>query len=764
MEKILQKITAELQVQVQQVKAAIELLDGGATVPFIARYRKEVTGALDDTQLRTLEERLRYLREMEDRRNAVISSIEEQGKMTPALQKEILAADTKTRLEDLYLPYKQKRRTKGQIAIEAGLEPLANSLYENPMLTPATEAENFISVDNGITDTKAALDGARYILMERFAENAELLGKLRSFLWENAELASVVVKDKEVEGAKFSDYFDRSEPLKTIPSHRALALFRGRKEGILSVNISTGEEAPNPSPCEAIVASSYNIKNLDRPADKWLGEVVRWTWRIKLYTHLETDLLGQIREAAETEAIRVFSTNLKDLLLLPPAGQKASIGLDPGLRTGVKVAVIDATGKVLDHCAIYPTPPQNKIEESIHVLAALAKKYNVELVAIGNGTGSRETDRFVGDLIKQHPALKLKKVMVNEAGASIYSASELAAKEFPDLDVTIRGAVSIARRLQDPLAELVKIDPKSIGVGQYQHDVSQTALARQLETVVEDCVNAVGVDLNTASVPLLASVSGLSRTIAENIVSYRDLNGAFSSRITLKQVPRLGDKTFEQAAGFLRVINGSNPLDASAVHPESYQVVENIAKDNDKKVAQIIGDREFLKKINAAKYANDNIGVITVSDIISELEKPGRDPRGEFTTADFADGVETMKDLKVGMILEGCVTNVTNFGAFVDIGVHQDGLVHISALADKFVKDPHEVVKAGEIVKVKVMEVDIERGRIALSRRLGDEARPDKPQQERVTNKQRNAVKPPAAPAVGAFGQALLSAKNKRQK
>jgi uncharacterized protein len=761
MEKILQQITAELKVQTQQVKAAIALLDGGATVPFIARYRKEVTGALDDTQLRTLEERLRYLREMEDRRNAIIGTIEEQGKMTPALHKEILAADTKTRLEDLYLPYKQKRRTKGQIAIEAGLEPLANSLYEDPMLTPATEAEKFINADNGIADNKAALDGARYILMERFAENAELLGKLRSFLWENAELASAVVKGKEVEGAKFSDYFDRSEALKTIPSHRALALFRGRKEGILSVNISTGEEAPNPSPCEAIVASSYNIKNLDRPADKWLSEVVRWTWRIKLYTHLETDLLGQIREAAETEAIRVFSTNLKDLLLLPPAGQKASIGLDPGLRTGVKVAVIDATGKVLDHCAIYPTPPQNKIEESIHVLAGLAKKYNVELVAIGNGTGSRETDRFVGDLIKQHPALKLKKVMVNEAGASIYSASELAAKEFPDLDVTIRGAVSIARRLQDPLAELVKIDPKSIGVGQYQHDVSQTALARQLETVVEDCVNAVGVDLNTASVPLLASVSGLSRTIAENIVSYRDLNGAFSSRATLKEVPRLGDKTFEQAAGFLRVINGSNPLDASAVHPESYKVVENIAKDNDKQVAQIIGDREFLKSINAAKYANENIGVITVSDIISELEKPGRDPRGEFTTADFADGVETMKDLKVGMILEGCVTNVTNFGAFVDIGVHQDGLVHISALADKFVKDPHEVVKAGEIVKVKVMEVDIERGRIGLTRRLGDEARPAKPQQERVTNKQRNAVKPQAAPAVGAFGQALLNAKKK---
>ena len=764
MEKILQQITAELKVQPQQVKATVELLDGGATVPFIARYRKEVTGALDDTQLRTLEDRLRYLREMEDRRSAIIGSIEEQGKMTPALNKDILAADTKTRLEDLYLPYKQKRRTKGQIAIEAGLEPLANSLYEDPTLTPMVEAEKFIAADNGIADIKAALDGARFILMERFAENAELIGKLRKFLWDNAELASAVVKGKETEGAKFSDYFDRSEALKTIPSHRTLALFRGRKEGMLSVNIITGEEAPNPSPCEAIVASCYSIKNQDRPADKWLSEVVRWTWRIKLYTHLETDLLGQIREAAETEAIRVFSTNLKDLLLLPPAGQKASIGLDPGLRTGVKVAVIDATDKVLDHCAIYPTPPQNKIEESIHVLAALAKKYNVELVAIGNGTGSRETDRFVADLIKQHPTLNLKKVMVNEAGASIYSASELAAKEFPDLDVTIRGAVSIARRLQDPLAELVKIDPKSIGVGQYQHDVSQTALARQLETVVEDCVNAVGVDLNTASVPLLASVSGLNRSIAENIVSYRDVNGAFVSRATLKKVPRLGEKTFEQAAGFLRVANGSNPLDASAVHPESYGLVKTIAKDNDKQVAQIIGDREFLKNISPAKYANDKIGVLTISDIISELEKPGRDPRGEFKTADFADGVETMKDLKVGMILEGSVTNVTNFGAFVDIGVHQDGLVHISALADKFVKDPHEVVKAGDIVKVKVMEVDLDRGRIALSRRLGDEAKPAKPREERVTNKQRNAVRPQAAPAVGALGQALLSAKNKRQK
>jgi uncharacterized protein len=600
--------------------------------------------------------------------------------------------------------------------------------------------------------------------MERFAENAELIGKIRRFLWDNAELASTVVNGKESEGAKFSDYFDRSEALKTIPSHRALALFRGRKEGVLSVNIITGEEAPNPSPCEAIVASCYRIKNLDRPADKWLSEVVRWTWRIKLYTHLETDLLSQIREAAETEAIRVFSTNLKDLLLLPPAGQKASIGLDPGLRTGVKVAVIDATGKVLDHCTIYPTPPQNKIAESIHVLAGLAKKHNVELVAIGNGTGSRETDRFVADLIKQHPALNLKKVMVNEAGASIYSASELAAKEFPDLDVTIRGAVSIARRLQDPLAELVKIDPKSIGVGQYQHDVSQTALVRQLETVVEDCVNAVGVDLNTASVPLLASVSGLNRSIAENIVSYRDVNGAFESRATLKQVPRLGEKTFEQAAGFLRVANGSNPLDASAVHPESYGLVETIAEDNDKQVAQIIGDRDFLTTISPSSYTNEKIGVLTITDIISELEKPGRDPRGEFNTADFADGVETLKDLKVGMILEGSVTNVTNFGAFVDIGVHQDGLVHISALADKFVKDPHEVVKAGDIVKVKVMEVDLDRSRIALSRRLGDEAKPAKPHADKITNKQRNAIKPKAAPAVGAFGQALLDAKNKKQK
>ena len=764
MDKILQQITAELKVQPQQVKAAVELLDGGATVPFIARYRKEVTGALDDSQLRTLEDRLRYLREMEDRRDAIISSIEEQGKMTPALNNEILAAETKTRLEDLYLPYKQKRRTKGQIAIEAGLEPLANCLYEDPTLTPATEAEKFINADNGVADIKAALDGARFVLMERFAENAELIGKLRRFLWDNAELASAVVKGKESEGAKFSDYFDRSEALKTIPSHRALALFRGRKEGVLSVNIITGEEAPNPSPCEAIVASCYSIKSQDRPADKWLNEVVRWTWRIKLYTHLETDLLGQIREAAETEAIRVFSTNLKDLLLLPPAGQKASIGLDPGLRTGVKVAVIDATGKVLDHCAIYPTPPQNKIAESIHVLAGLAKKHNVELVAIGNGTGSRETDRFVADLIKQHPALNLKKVMVNEAGASIYSASELAAKEFPDLDVTIRGAVSIARRLQDPLAELVKIDPKSIGVGQYQHDVSQTALARQLATVVEDCVNAVGVDLNTASVPLLASVSGLNRSIAENIVSYRDVNGAFESRATLKKVPRLGEKTFEQAAGFLRVVNGSNPLDASAVHPESYSLVETIAEDNDKQVAQIIGDRDFLKTISPTNYANEKIGALTIADIVSELEKPGRDPRGEFKTADFADGVETMKDLEVGMILEGSVTNVTNFGAFVDIGVHQDGLVHISALADKFVKDPHEVVKAGDIVKVKVMEVDLDRGRIALSRRLGDEAKPAKPREERVTNKQRNAVKSQAAPAVGAFGQALLSAKSKRPK
>ncbi len=763
MQKIVQQLAQELSVQTQQVNAAMALLDEGATVPFIARYRKEVTGALDDSQLRNLEERLRYLREMEDRRGAIIGSIEEQGKMTPALLNDINNADSKTRLEDLYLPYKQKRRTKGQIAIEAGLEPLADCLFENPTVDPEVEAAKFLNEEHKIATNKDALDGARYILMERFAENAELLGKLRQFLWDNAEISSQVVKDKEQEGAKFSDYFDRSEPLKTIPSHRALALFRGRKEGVLSLNITTGEEQGMPSPCEGIVATTYNISHQDRPADKWLSEVVRWTWRIKLYTHLETDLLGQIREASETEAIRVFSTNLKDLLLLPPAGQKTTIGLDPGLRTGVKVAVVDATGKVLDHCAIYPTPPQNRIEESIHVLADFAKKYNVDLIAIGNGTASRETERFVGDLIKRHPELGLKKVMVNEAGASVYSASELAAKEFPDLDVTIRGAVSIARRLQDPLAELVKIDPKSIGVGQYQHDVSQTALARQLEAVVEDCVNAVGVDLNTASVPLLTSVSGLNKTIAENIVSFRDSNGAFNSRATLKEVPRLGEKTFEQAAGFLRVMNGDNPLDASAVHPEAYSAVESIAVANQTEVGSIIGDKSFLQKLNPAQYATETVGVLTITDIISELEKPGRDPRGEFKTADFAEGVETIKDLKSGMILEGSVTNVTNFGAFVDIGVHQDGLVHISALADTFVKDPHTVVKAGDIVKVKVMEVDIPRNRIGLTMRLGDKPEQNKEPQQRKGPRKNNHNKPSQAkPAMGSLGQALMNATQKR--
>jgi uncharacterized protein len=718
---ITQRIAAELNVNKQQVDAAVELLDEGATVPFISRYRKEVTGALDDTQLRMLEERLRYLREMEERRAAILASIEEQGKLTPELAADINAAETKNRLEDLYLPYKQKRRTKAQIAIESGLEPLALGLYENPAQAPEELALQFINAEKGVADIKAALDGAKYILMDKFSENADLLEKLRNYLWSDGKLSARVVEGKENDGAKFRDYFAHNEPLANTPSHRALAMFRGRNEGVLTLSITVGdEEKPVMHPCEVMVANFWNIKDQGRPADKWLGEVVRWTWRIKLYTHLETDLLGQLRESAEDEAIKVFANNLKDLLLAAPAGPKATIGLDPGLRTGVKVAVVDATGKVLDHCAIYPTPPQNKLAESAAVLLALAKKHHVQLIAIGNGTASRETERFVLDLIKAHPELGLTKVIVNESGASIYSASEYAAKEFPDLDVTIRGAISIARRLQDPLAELVKIEPKSIGVGQYQHDVSQTALARSLDAVIEDCVNAVGVDVNTASPALLTRISGLNQTLANNIVEFRNQHGAFRSRDQLKSVPRLGDKTFEQAAGFLRVMNGENPLDASAVHPESYVVVERIGQKHGRDVKHLIGDSAFLRSLKAADYVDDKFGVPTVSDIISELDKPGRDPRPEFKTANFMDGVEKISDLQPGMILEGTVTNVTAFGAFVDIGVHQDGLVHISALSNKFVKDPREVVKAGDIVKAKVMEVDVARNRIALSLRLDD--------------------------------------------
>ncbi|MEH6637158.1 MAG: Tex family protein [Halioglobus sp.] len=718
------RIAEELSVREVQVNAAIKLLDEGATVPFIARYRKEVTGALDDTQMRQLEERLHYLRDMEDRRQTILSSIEEQGKLSPQLQQSILAADTKNRLEDLYLPYKQKRRTKAQIAREAGLEALADALLADPGLNPEELASAYCNTAAGIEDTKAALDGARQILMERFAEDADLLAKVRQFLQQHVLLAARLIDGKENEGAKFRDYFEHTEALCKVPSHRALAMFRGRNEGILNLNLimHTDEKPTDAHPCEAMVAQHWNLQDQQRPADRWLRETVRWTWRVKLLTHLQTDLLGQLRERAEQGAIEVFAHNLKDLLLAAPAGPKATIGLDPGLRTGVKVAVVDANGKVLDHGAIFPTPPQKRVQEAAAILLKMIRQYNVTLIAIGNGTASRETDKFVGDLLKEHPDLGIKKVMVNEAGASIYSASEFAAREFPDLDVTIRGAVSIARRLQDPLAELVKIDPKSIGVGQYQHDVSQMQLAKQLDAVVEDCVNAVGVDVNTASAPLLTRVSGLNQSIANNIVALRDQRGSFTNRKDLLLVPRFGDKTFEQAAGFLRVMGGDNPLDASAVHPESYGVVLAIATQQQREVSTVLGDSQLLRSLKPVDYVSDAVGLLTVKDIIAELDKPGRDPRPEFRMAEFADGVNKMSDLKADMILEGTVTNVTNFGAFVDIGVHQDGLVHISALAEKFVKDPRDVVKAGDIVRVKVMEVDQPRKRIGLTMRLSDKA------------------------------------------
>jgi uncharacterized protein len=736
-------ISTELQVDQKQVDAAIKLLDEGATVPFISRYRKEVTGGLDDSQMRTLEDRLRYLRELEDRRGSILKSITEQEKLTPELEAEIRAAETKNRLEDLYLPYKQKRRTKGQIAKEAGLQPLADALFGDRSLDPEQLATNFIDPEKGISDVKSALDGAKYILMEHFSEDANLLAKLRDFLWTEGNLSSRINADKAQQGEKFSDYFEHDEPINEAPSHRALAMFRGRNEGILSVSIVIGdpEEKSLTHPCEIMVADHWKIRDEGRPADRWLKEVIRWTWRIKLYTHLETDLMGRLRERAEEEAIKVFASNLKDLLLAAPAGPKATIGLDPGLRTGVKVAVVDGNGKVLDHGAIYPTPPQNKIAEASATIVAMAKKYQVELVAIGNGTASRETDRFVGDIITAHPDLGLKKVMVNESGASIYSASEFAAREYPDLDVTIRGAISIAHRLQDPLAELVKIDPKSIGVGQYQHDVSQTQMARSLDAVVEDCVNSVGVDVNTASSALLSRVSGLNQTIANNIVELRDQQGSFTSRESLKKVKRFGEKTFEQAAGFLRIMGGNNPLDSSAVHPESYSIVEKIARFNDREVISILGDGFFLKTLDAKNFVDEKFGLPTVSDIINELDKPGRDPRPEFKTAEFKDGVEKISDLVEEMILEGTVTNVTNFGAFIDIGVHQDGLVHISALSNTFVKDPRAVVKAGDIVRVKVMEVDTQRKRIALSMRLDDKPEQQKPRKRNDKPVSRKATK-----------------------
>ena len=721
------RIATELGVRPAQVIAAIALLDEGATVPFIARYRKEVTGELDDTQLRNLEERLTYLRDLEDRRAAVLASIEEQGKLTPELKAEISDAETKQRLEDLYLPYKQKRRTKAQIAREAGIEPLALGLLEDPNLTPDDEAEKYLNAEAGFADSKAVLDGARQILMEKFAEDADLLAQLREYLTEHGQVRSKVVDGKETEGAKFRDWFDFAEPIEAMPSHRALALLRGRNEGVLGVTLVLDSELdeenikPGPNPCEQRIAARFGIKHQNRPADKWLQDTVRWTWKVKVYTHLELELMNELRERAEEEAIRIFGKNLKDLLLAAPAGQHVTMGIDPGIRTGCKIAVVDATGKLLDTATIYPHEPRNDWGGSISTIARLASTHGVSLVAIGNGTASRETDKLVQDVMKKYPEARLTKIVVSEAGASVYSASELAAKEFPDLDVSIRGAVSIARRLQDPLAELVKIEPKSIGVGQYQHDVSQTKLARNLDAVVEDCVNAVGVDVNTASVPLLTRISGLNAGLAANIVSYRDANGAFKSRDDLKKVPRLGDKTFEQAAGFLRVPNGDNPLDASSVHPEAYPLVEKIIVDLKKPIKEIMGDGRLLKSLNASKFTDERFGLPTVQDILKELEKPGRDPRPEFKTATFTDGVEEVKDLRPGMILEGVVTNVAAFGAFVDIGVHQDGLVHVSALSNTFVKDPHDVVKAGQVVKVKVLEVDLQRQRIALTMRMGDE-------------------------------------------
>ncbi len=723
------RIATELGVKPQQVIATVALLDEGATVPFIARYRKEVTGGLDDTQLRTLDERLIYLRELEERRASVLASIAEQGKLTPELEKDVATADTKQRLEDLYLPYKQKRRTKAQIAREAGLGPLADALLADATLSPEAEAEKYIDAEKNVADVKAALEGARQILMEQFAEDADLLNRVRGHLLAHGVLVSTVVEGKQEEGAKFRDWFDFREPILSMPSHRALALLRGRNEGVLRLALKLNEELqenplPGPNSCERLIATNFQIADRGRPGDKWLLETARWAWMVKLSLHLELELMGALRERAEEEAIRVFAHNLHDLLLAAPAGPRAVIGLDPGLRSGVKVAVVDRTGKVLDTGVIYPHAPRNDWDGALHALAALAKKHQAELISIGNGTASRETDKLAGELIKRHAELKITKVVVSEAGASVYSASELAAKEFPEMDVTLRGAVSIARRLQDPLAELVKIDPKSIGVGQYQHDVNQSRLARSLDGVVEDCVNSVGVDVNTASVPLLARISGLNATLAANIVAHRDAHGAFKSRNELKKVPRLGDKTFVQAAGFLRVMNGDNPLDASAVHPEAYPVVERIIKDVKRSVKEVIGDIQFLKALDAKKYTDEQFGLPTVQDILKELEKPGRDPRPEFKAATFRVGIEEIKDLQPGMLLEGVVSNVTNFGAFVDIGVHQDGLVHISALSNKFVKDPREVVKAGDVVKVKVLEVDEKRKRIALTMRLSDDAVP----------------------------------------
>ena len=719
--KISQTIADEIGAKPEQATAAIALLDEGATVPFIARYRKEVTGGLDDTQLRTLETRLTYLREMEDRRAAILASIDEQGKLTPALRADIDAADSKARLEDLYLPYKQKRRTRAQIAREAGLEPLADGLLADPTRVPEDFATPFVDAQKGVADAKAALEGARAILIERWGEDATLIGELRAWLDANGVIRAKVVEGKETAGEKFRDYFDHAEPLAKIPSHRLLALFRGRREEFITLDLEPGSDADaGHLYAEGRVALHAGIADRGRAADVWLRNACRLAWKAKLHLHLLIDLFAQARERAEAEAITVFGDNLKDLLLAAPAGPKAVLGLDPGLRTGVKVAVVDATGKLVATDTIYPHEPRKQWDPSLAALRRLCLEHGVQLVAIGNGTASRETDKLAGDLLKRVPELKMQKIVVSEAGASVYSASELAAKEFPNLDVSLRGAVSIARRLQDPLAELVKIEPKAIGVGQYQHDVDQYRLARTLDARVEDCVNAVGVHVNTASSALLARVSGLSSTVAENIVAHRDANGPFASRKALLKVPRLGEKTFEQCAGFLRIADGDEPLDASSVHPEAYPVVERIVAATGKPIQSLLGDGGFVRSLKAAQFTDERFGEPTVRDILKELEKPGRDPRPEFKAAQFADGVEDIKDLREGMILEGVVSNVAAFGAFVDIGVHQDGLVHISALSDRFVKDPREVVKAGDIIKVKVLEVDVARKRIALTRRLDD--------------------------------------------
>ncbi|UDM60273.1 RNA-binding transcriptional accessory protein [Pseudoalteromonas piscicida] len=722
MSNITQRLATELNAREQQVNAAISLLDEGATVPFIARYRKEVTGGLDDTQLRLLEQRLGYLRELDERREFILKTIDEQGKLSAELSAEIQAADSKTVLEDLYLPYKPKRRTKGQIAIEAGLEPLADALFADPTLDPEQQATPFIDESKGVADSKAALDGAKFILMERFAEDAKLLAKLRAHLKDNAQIEARVIAGKEEAGSKYRDYFKHNELLNKIPSHRALAMLRARNEGFLQLSINPEPSAEDAAQfCAQIIADHYRLAVSGKAASDWLMGVVQWAWKIKIALHLENEFLGSMREKSELDAIEVFAKNLKDLLMAAPAGAKVTMGIDPGLRTGCKVAIVDATGKLIATSTIHPHAPQNQWDKSLKTLEQMCRQYKVELIAIGNGTASRETDKLAAELLKSATELKLNKIMVSEAGASVYSASEFAANEFPDLDVSLRGAVSIARRLQDPLAELVKIEPKSIGVGQYQHDVSQSQLGQTLTAVVEDCVNSVGVDVNTASIPLLTRVSGLNKTLASNIVKYRDENGSFTDRKALKKVERLGPKAFEQAAGFLRIANGDDPLDASAVHPEAYPVVKAICKKQNLEVNTLIGNREVLNGLVANDYVDDKFGVPTVTDIIKELDKPGRDPRPEFKTAQFKAGVETITDLKVGMILEGVVSNVANFGAFVDVGVHQDGLVHISALTDKFISDPREVVKAGDIVKVKVIEVDVPRKRISFTMRLNDE-------------------------------------------